>query len=115
LSLAFIGTRYPGGQAAEAEDSIGLEGKDYQARYAKLHPLNRYRNRVYGRAAEGNDGLWPQYWFLLLLLQRRSAGLDQVRAPRRRLGDDPTAGRARRASGARGLCPAYLRRRDGLD
>src|SRR3954454_11385979 len=63
LSLDYLGAAYPGGLAATDKDAIGCETREYQQLYAALHTQDRYRNRVYGRAVEGQHALWLQYWF----------------------------------------------------
>ena len=64
LSLDFLGKRRYGSRAVvKGDDMISRPKKDYLESYRPLHVLERYRNRVYGHAVEGEDNLWLQYWF----------------------------------------------------
>jgi hypothetical protein len=65
LSLGFLGpTHYATGDAALADDRIGVTSKNYVAEAQALHAQPQYANRVYGHTATDNDGrLWLAYWF----------------------------------------------------
>jgi hypothetical protein len=64
LSLSFLGgTKYGDDEKVQKTDLIGRPAKDYLASYKLLHPQERYRNRIYGRAVDGNSQPWLQYWF----------------------------------------------------
>jgi hypothetical protein len=65
LSLGFLGpTHYANGEAARADDRIGVTSKDYVAEAQALHAQPQYANRVYGHTATGSDGrVWLAYWF----------------------------------------------------
>jgi hypothetical protein len=64
LSLDFLRAgRYASRAKVSGGDAIGHATKDYLESYRALHPQERYRNRIYGRAVDGEDNLWLQYWF----------------------------------------------------
>ena len=64
LSLDFLGARrYSNRAAVKDNDQISRPKKDYLPSYRELHAQDRYRNRVYGHAVEGENNLWLQYWF----------------------------------------------------
>jgi hypothetical protein len=65
LTLAFLGPKeYADGSPVQEGDVIGLTGRDYRERYARVrqaHP--EVNNVVYAHAIESNERLWLQYWF----------------------------------------------------
>ena len=64
LSLDFLADkRYASGKGVRRTDLISRPKKDYLEAYRHLHPEQRYRNRVYGRAVDGRAQRWLQYWF----------------------------------------------------
>jgi hypothetical protein len=64
LSLDFLrARRYASRANVNDSDVIGHAKKDYLDSYRQLHPQERYRNRIYGRAVDGEENLWLQYWF----------------------------------------------------
>jgi hypothetical protein len=65
LSLPFlVAGKYQDGVAVEGTDLIDCTGDDYAKAAHELHQDERYRNRMYGRAAEDPAGCWwLQYWF----------------------------------------------------
>jgi len=65
LSLPFlVPDEYEGKVKVEASDLIDCKGGDYAKIAQELHQDPRYRNRMYGRAAEDPKGRWwLQYWF----------------------------------------------------
>jgi hypothetical protein len=64
LTLDFLGGKtYSDGTRVQKGDLLGRPAKDYLDSYRLLHPQERYRNRIYGRAVDGRSRLWLQYWF----------------------------------------------------
>jgi hypothetical protein len=64
LTLAFLGPQtYGNGAKVERTDVIGVQGRDYRARYVRLR-MSRpdLSNRMYGHAVEADGDVWLQYW-----------------------------------------------------
>ena len=67
LSLSHLGwPRYADGAIAERSDHLDAVGRQYVLQAREMH-YGEYANRIYGRAARGeDDGWWLQYWFFYL-------------------------------------------------
>jgi len=76
LSLPFlVPDEYESKAKVKATDLIDCEGGDYAAIAHELHQVPRYRNRMYGRAAEDSKGhWWLQYWFFYVYNDFNLAG-----------------------------------------
>jgi hypothetical protein len=64
LTLAFLGPQtYGNGQQVQRSDVIGVQGRDYRARYVRLRSARPdLSNRIYGHAVEAGGRVWLQYW-----------------------------------------------------
>jgi hypothetical protein len=64
LTLGFLGPQaYGNGAKAERTDVIGVNGKDYRARYIRLRTARPdLVDRMYGHAVEAGGDIWLQYW-----------------------------------------------------
>ncbi|MEA2242439.1 MAG: hypothetical protein QOD24_1995 [Solirubrobacteraceae bacterium] len=64
LTLSFLGPQtYANGAQVQRSDVIGIQGRDYRARYARLRRARPdLSNRIYGHAVEAGGRVWLQYW-----------------------------------------------------
>jgi hypothetical protein len=64
LTLAFLGPQtYGNGEPVQRSDVIGIQGRDYRARYVRLRTARPdLSNRIYGHAVEAGGRVWLQYW-----------------------------------------------------
>jgi hypothetical protein len=70
LSLGFLAD-----YQYEPGDHISDRRDDYRTQYVELRKDRRYRNRIYGRIALGEEGpAWLQYWFFYFYNDYRMAG-----------------------------------------
>jgi Tol biopolymer transport system component len=65
LTLEFLGATYGDGTAAQSTDNLDEATGTEQADAARMHGLDLYANRIYGRAVKDRDTgkWWLQYWF----------------------------------------------------